>query len=142
MGDSPGCRAMRSVLWLQRSMTAVIDTELRNGFGLRLIEYEILQQLQGAEAGTSLLSEVARGLFVHATTVSIATERLAARNLVLRHGHPSDRRATLVTITEDGLQVADAATAALAEVGCGLSGLTDDQVASLAEVAAVRTARD
>lgn len=123
-------------------MTAVIDAELKNGFGLRLIDYEILQQLQGAEAGTSLLSEVARGLGVHATTVSIATERLAARNLVARHGHPSDRRATLVTITDDGRQVADAATAALDGVDCGLSGLTADQVASLAEVAAARVARD
>lgn len=117
-------------------MTAVIDTELKNGFRLRLIEYEILQQLQEAEGGTSLLSEVARGLVVHATTVSIATERLAARDLVVRHGHPSDRRATLVTITDDGRAVADAATAALTEVGCGLRGLTDDQLASLADVAA------
>jgi DNA-binding MarR family transcriptional regulator len=123
-------------------MTAVIEAQLKNGFGLRLIEYEILQQLQVAEAGTSLLGEVARGLFVHATTVSIATERLAARNLVERHGHPSDRRATLVTITDDGREVADAATAALDEVGCGLSGLTADQLASLADVAAVRASRD
>lgn len=119
-------------------MTAVIDTELRSGFRLRLIEYEILQQLDAAEAGTSLLSEVARALFVHGTTVSIATERLAARDLVVRHGHPSDRRATLVTITDDGRAVADAATTRLAEVGCGLDGLTAEQLASLADVTAVR----
>ena len=137
MADS---HAMRSVLRLHRSMTAVLDTELKNGFRLRLIDYEILQQLQAATSGTCLLSELARDLSVHATTVSTATERLAQRDLVLRRGHPTDRRATLVTITDDGRGVSDAATAALARVGFGLTGLTEAQRMSLAQVARVSSA--
>lgn len=126
-------RAMRSVLLLHRAMTAVLDTELKNGFGLRLIDYEILQQLQSlGGAGTCLLSELARELSVHATTVSIGTERLALRGLVRRRAHPTDRRAVVVTITDDGLELTDSVTAALAEVGFGLANLTDAQRETLA----------
>lgn len=118
---------MRSVLLLHRAMTAVLDIELKNGFGLRLIDYEILQQLQSLGAGTSLLSELARELSVHATTVSIGTERLALRGLVRRRAHPTDRRAVVVTITDEGRGLTETVTAALAEVGFGLANLTDAQ---------------
>ncbi|TFV56841.1 MarR family transcriptional regulator [Mycobacterium sp. PS03-16] len=134
MAESPGWRAMRSVLWLYRSMTAVVDQELKDGFGLRLIDYQILKQLQLAEGGTCLLGEVARGLVVHATTVSVATERLADRELVTRHAHPTDRRATLVSITDAGREMADEATTALAAADFGLAGLTADQLAALSDV--------
>lgn len=91
---------------------------------MRLIDFQILKQLQSTDTGTWLLGEVARELFVHATTVSIATERLAGRDLVLRRAHPTDRRATLVSITDEGRTLAEAATAALAAAGFGLAGLT------------------
>lgn len=118
---------MRSVLLLHRAMTAVLDIELKNGFDLRLIDYEILQQLQSLGAGTCLLSELARELSVHATTVSIATERMVLRGLVQRRVHPTDRRAVVVTITDDGRELSEAVTAALAQVGFGLANLTDAQ---------------
>lgn len=143
MAESPGWRAMRSVLWLYRSMTAVVDQELKNGFGLRLIDYQILKQLQIAEGGTCLLGEIARGLVVHATTVSVATERLADRGLVTRSAHPTDRRATLVSITDAGRETADAATTALAAADFGLAGLTAEQLAALSDVVThARGARD
>ena len=141
MAEPAGWQAMRSVLVLCRSMSAVVDQDLKDEFGLRLIDFQILKQLQSAENGTSLLGEVARELFVHATTVSIATERLSHRNLVVRRAHPTDRRATLVGITDEGRELADAATVTLAAAEFGLAGLTADQLAALCEVSAARTAR-
>jgi DNA-binding MarR family transcriptional regulator len=140
MAEPAGWQAMRSVLVLCRSMAAVVDQELK-GFGLRLIDFQILKQLESTESGTSPLGEVARDLFVHATTVSIATERLAQRNLVVRRAHPTDRRATLVSITDEGREVADAASATLAVAEFGLAGLTAAQLAVLGEAGATRTAR-
>ncbi|MBO0677845.1 MarR family transcriptional regulator [Mycolicibacterium sp. S2-37] len=128
-------RAMRSVIRLHRHMTAVLDTELKNGFGLRLIEYEILQQLCSLGAGTCLLSELARRLSVHATTVSIAIDRLAPRDLVQRRTHPTDRRAVMVTITDAGRELTDAVTAALAKIDFGLADLTDAQRETLSGLA-------
>ncbi|MDO3637012.1 MarR family winged helix-turn-helix transcriptional regulator [Mycolicibacterium arseniciresistens] len=101
-------------------MTAVVDQQLKSGFALRLIDYEILKELQHAD-GVRLLGEVARRLSVHATTVSIACDRLAERGLLTRQRHPTDRRATLVTITGEGRAVAEGATAALCSVGFGVT---------------------
>ncbi|KUI36520.1 MarR family transcriptional regulator [Mycobacterium sp. IS-1496] len=131
MAEPAGWQAMRSVLLLCRSMTAVVDQELKDGFRLRLIDFQLLKQLQSTDTGTCLLGEVARELFVHATTVSIATERLTERELVVRHPHPTDRRATLVSITDEGRTLTDAATATLAAAQFGLAGLTPDQLAAL-----------
>ncbi|MGE2715625.1 MarR family winged helix-turn-helix transcriptional regulator [Mycolicibacterium litorale] len=141
MAEPAGWQAMRSVLVLCRSMTAVVDQDLKDEFALRLIDFQILKQLQSAQTGTSLLGEVARELFVHATTVSIATERLAQRGLVVRRAHPTDRRATLVSITDEGRELADAATLTLAAAQFGLAGLTPDQLTALTDVGAARTTR-
>jgi DNA-binding MarR family transcriptional regulator len=141
MAEPAGWQAMRSVLVLCRSMTAVVDQDLRDEFELRLIDFQILKQLQTTENGTSLLGEVARDLFVHATTVSIATERLSHRNLVVRRAHPTDRRATLVSITGEGRELVEAAMATLAVAEFGLAGLTAAQLAVLCEAGATRTAR-
>lgn len=141
MAEPAGWQAMRSVLVLCRSMTAVVDQDLRDGFGLRLIDFQILKHLQSAQNGTSPLGEVARDLVVHATTVSIATERLRGRDLVVRRAHPTDRRATLVSITAEGCDLADSATATLAAAEFGLAGLTPAQLAVLGELGVTRTAR-
>jgi DNA-binding MarR family transcriptional regulator len=141
MAEPAGWQAMRSVLVLCRSMTAAVDQKLKDDFGLRVIDFQILKQLQSASSGTCLLGEVARELVVHATTVSIATERLSHRNLVERHAHPTDRRATLVSITGEGRELAEAATAALAAAEFGLAGLTPAQLAALGGVDTARTAR-
>jgi DNA-binding MarR family transcriptional regulator len=136
----PGFLAMSSVLWLHRSMRAVVDDELKISCRLRLIDYQILKALHNTDAGTHLLSEVARQLLEHATTVSIASDRLAERDLVTRQAHPTDRRATLVIITEEGRKVADAATDALSRVNFGLTNMTPAQAKALTDIiAGVRT---
>jgi DNA-binding MarR family transcriptional regulator len=143
MAEPAGWQAMRSVLLLCRSMSAVVDQELKDGFRLRVIDFQILKQLQATDSGTCPLGEVARELFVHTTTVSNATARLAARDLVLRHAHPTDRRATLVSITDEGRALTEAATVALEAAEFGLAGLTADQLAALSHVESyTRTARE
>jgi DNA-binding MarR family transcriptional regulator len=127
---------MTSVLRLHRSMRAVVDDELKLVVRLRLIDYQILKALQGTDAATHLLGEVARELLVHATTVSNAVDRLAARSLVTRRAHPTDRRAALVSITDDGQRLADVATDALNRVNFGLADLTPGQAEALIDIIA------
>jgi DNA-binding MarR family transcriptional regulator len=133
--------AMRAVLRLHRSMTDAVDAVLKPGFHLRLIDYEVLTAL-GAAPTERLLSAVARELGVHATTVSIAIDRLLAMELVTRAMSPRDRRASLVRITDAGREVAASATSALAEVDFGLSGLDDDEIGALVDtIGRIRHAR-
>ncbi len=123
--------AMTSLLRLHHLMTSALDHQLRTEFAISLTDYQILKALQLSETGTWLLSRLAWHLMVHATTVTLAAERLETKRLVERHAHPRDRRATLVTITDDGRDVTDGATAALSRMEFGLPGLTSSQARSL-----------
>ncbi|RZL85041.1 MAG: MarR family transcriptional regulator [Rhodococcus sp. (in: high G+C Gram-positive bacteria)] len=127
---------MSSVLRLHQLMTSVLERELKKGFEMSLTDYLMLKTLQLSDTGTRLLSRVAWHLLVHATTVTIATDRLEARGLLTRQAHPNDRRATLVTITDEGRALVDEATAALSVVDFGLPGLTQDQAEALVEIVA------
>ncbi|MFF2028310.1 MarR family winged helix-turn-helix transcriptional regulator, partial [Streptomyces sp. NPDC058171] len=61
---------------------------------------------------------------------------LEARGLLTRQAHPKDRRATLVTITNEGRTLVDEATAALSMADFGLPGLTPDQAEALVAIVA------
>ena len=136
--------AMRSIMRLQQHMTSVLEHELKEHFEMNLTDYLMLKTLQMSDEGTRLLSRVAWHLLVHATTVTIATDRLEARGLLYRHAHPRDRRATCVTITEQGKAVVDSATEMLGRCGFGMPGLDADTARVLVELLAPvrRTAGD
>ncbi|HEX2286586.1 MAG TPA: MarR family transcriptional regulator [Mycobacterium sp.] len=136
MTEPSGRVALRSVLRLHHVATSIVDAELKDGFRLRLIDYLTLTALQTSDVGAVALGQLARQLDVHATTISIAVERMESRRLVRRRIDPHDRRATLVTITDDGLALADAATAALERVNFGLPGLSAIQARSLVNLIA------
>jgi DNA-binding MarR family transcriptional regulator len=137
--DPTGFLAMTSVLRLHQLMTTSIDHCLRSEVNLSLTDYQILKALQLSETGTWLLSRMAWHLMVHATTVKLAVERLESKQLVKRVSHPSDRRATLVSVTEQGRKLAGRATEALARIDYGLPGLSASQARAMtAAIARVR----
>jgi DNA-binding MarR family transcriptional regulator len=113
--------AMSSVLRFQRLMVDSVETALRPS-KLNLTDYMLLMTLQLSETGTRLISQLARNLLVHATTATLATDRLENRGLIARSPHPTDRRATQVSITPTGRQLATLATDALRDVDFGLAG--------------------
>jgi DNA-binding MarR family transcriptional regulator len=131
MTELPGHRAMSAVLRVHQLMMSIVDTELRDGVGLKPVEYFALMALQTSDGGTESLGWVARQLGVHATTVTVATDHLEEMGLVSRKADPQDRRATLVSITNTGRTRADAATEALKPANFGLPGLTAAQTRSL-----------
>jgi DNA-binding MarR family transcriptional regulator len=64
---------------------------------------------------------------------------LETKQLVKRHSHPHDRRATLVTISEQGRALADDATRSLSRLDFGLPDLAPSQARALsATIARVR----
>src|SRR5690606_40003864 len=68
-----------------------------------------------------------RSLQLHPTSVTNIVDRLEADGLVKRVPHPSDRRATLVEITEPGRQRLQAATEAVTSIDFGLKGLRSEE---------------
>ncbi|MFN2538766.1 MAG: MarR family winged helix-turn-helix transcriptional regulator [Mycobacteriales bacterium] len=127
--------AMSSVLRFHRLMTEAIDEELKK-HKLNLTDYMLLMTLQLSETGTRLISKLARNLLVHATTATLATDRLEARGLLQRAPHPTDRRATLVSITDEGRQLVQDASRGLESFEYGLAGTSKSDRAELVEVLA------
>lgn len=127
--------AMSSVLRFHRLMTEAVEEELKK-HKLNLTDYMLLMTLQLSETGTRLISKLARNLLVHATTATLATDRLEARGLLQRNPHPTDRRATLVSITDEGRSLVQAASHALTAFDFGLAGTSKADRAELVEVLA------
>ena len=137
-GDEQRFLAMTSLLRYQRIVTDAVDSELKT-HGLNMTDYLLLMTLQLSETGTRLISSLARNLLVHATTATLATDRLEQRDMLARSPHPTDRRATCVTITELGRETANNATRALTAIDFGMTGSTAKDVAQLrAAVKAMR----
>ncbi|NMH98233.1 MarR family winged helix-turn-helix transcriptional regulator [Pseudonocardia acidicola] len=127
LGDGSPFLAMSSTLRFHRIMVDRIEPRLR-AHELNLTDYMLLMTLLLSNSGTRLISHLARSLLVHATTATLATDRLARRGLITREAHPDDRRATLVTITEAGRALACDATDTLRTIGFGV-GEGDDEEA-------------
>ena len=119
LGDGSPFLAMSSTLRFHRIMIDRVEPRLR-AHKLNLTDYMMLMTLLLSESGTRLISHLARSLLVHATTATLATDRLARRGLIVREAHPADRRATLVSITAQGRALASEATDDLREIGFGV----------------------
>ena len=82
-------------------------------------------------------------LMVHPASVTNAVDRLAAAGLVRRVAHPTDRRAVLGAITDDGRELVARATKVLAAIRFGMEDLPDSECDRLTDaVTALRTGVD
>lgn len=125
--------ALTSLMRLQRIVAEQVEAEVKK-HGLNMTDYLMLMTLQLSESGTRLISSLARNLLVHATTATLATDRLESRDLLKRSPHPTDRRATCVTITDQGREIVNKATRALSEAEFGMTGSTPEMVQDLMKV--------
>jgi DNA-binding MarR family transcriptional regulator len=125
--------AMSSMLRYYRLIVETVEDRLRP-YNLNLTDYMLLMTLQLSETGTRLISQLARSLVVHATTATLATDRMESRGMIQRNPHPTDRRATLVSITKQGRQLVTDAIDALRETEFGLVGSTVEDQRELSDL--------
>lgn len=129
-GDEQRFLALTSLLRFERLVVDAVDTELKK-HGLNLTDYLLLMTLQLSETGTRLISRLARNLLIHATTATLATDRLEKRELLFRSPHPTDRRATCVTISDSGRKVLHEATRDLTALGFGMGNSNPADISRL-----------
>jgi DNA-binding MarR family transcriptional regulator len=129
-GDEQRFLTLTSLLRYQRIVADSVDSELK-AHGLNMTDYLLLMTLQLSETGTRLISSLARNLLVHATTATLATDRLEQRKMLQRSPHPTDRRATCVTITAAGRRTVNNATRSLTGVDFGMRGSSAEEIAQL-----------
>ena len=130
IGPARTMAAVTNVMRVQQILQSAVDAALRP-HGLTFARYEALVLLVFSRQGTLPMNVMGQRLQLHPTSVTNIVDRLQADRLVERSGHPTDRRTTLVTITESGRQRQKAATVALTDVDFGFVGLDSAQTEQL-----------
>ncbi|HET9257404.1 MAG TPA: MarR family transcriptional regulator [Pseudonocardiaceae bacterium] len=130
IGPSGIMAAVTSVMRVQQILQSAVDAALRP-HGLTFARYEALVLLVFSRQGTLPMNVMGQRLQLHPTSVTNIVDRLQANRLVERSSHPTDRRTTLVTITEAGRQRQKVATEAITEVEFGFAGLDEAETAQL-----------
>jgi DNA-binding MarR family transcriptional regulator len=96
-----GMAAITAVMRTQQILLARIETVLK-GFDLTFSRFELLTLLSFSRTGALPMAKASERLQVHPTSVTNAVDRLEAAGLVRRVAHPTDGRATLVEVTDEG----------------------------------------
>lgn len=132
-----GMEAVTSVMRAHQIMLARVETELKQ-FGLTFARFELLRLLAFSRSGALPISKASDLLQVHVSSATSAVARLVDAGLAERRPHPTDRRTTLVAITDPGRDLVEKATTALNGVFADIGLPTE---ASRALVDAIRTLR-
>lgn len=135
VGSATSMAAVTSVMRVQQIIQSAVDAALKP-HGLTFARYEALVLLYFSRKGALPMRVMGERLQLHPTSVTNIVDRLESDGLVRRTPHPTDRRTTLVEITDDGLQRRESATAAVVDVNLGLKGLTDRQTEQLTDLLA------
>ena len=128
-----GMAAVTSVMRAHQIMLSRVERVLKP-HGLTFARYEMLMLLMFTRSGALPMAKASARLQVHPTSVTNVVDRLEAVGLVKRQAHPSDRRTTLVEITDAGRTLALAATEELNAQVFAQPGIDDQAVAGLADV--------
>ncbi len=132
---SSGMAAITSVMRAQQIYMARVEAVLRP-LGITFARYETMMLLYFSRRGALPMGVIGSRLQVHQTSVTNAVDRLEAAELVKRTPHPSDRRATIVEITEAGRILALKATEALNTEVFSHPGLGQGDMAELVAILA------
>lgn len=128
-----GMAAVTSVVRVQQILLQRIDAALRP-LDLTFARYEILMLLSFSKQGALPMTRMGTLLQVHPTSVTSAVDRLERQGYVQRRPHPSDRRAVLASITDEGRRQALEATRILNRDVFEQLGLAEDRTEQLTGV--------
>lgn len=130
-----GMAAVTSLVRAQQIVMARVDEALRPS-GLTFSRYELLMLLNFSKTGALPMAVASARLQVHPTSVTNTVDRLEAAQLVKRVPHPSDRRATLIEITDAGRDSVAEATIALNRQVFANAGLPPERLHLLLQLLA------
>ena len=114
--------AVTNVMRVQKILQASVDERLKP-HGLSFARYEALVLLSFSQRGSLPMRMMGERLQLHPTSITNIVDRLEADGLARRLPHPSDRRTTLVELTDAGRERLAAATIAVTAADFGFVGL-------------------
>lgn len=133
VGPSGTMAAVTGVMRVQQIIQSAVDGALKP-HGLTFARYEALVLLSFSRRASLPMRVMGERLQLHPTSVTNIVDRLEKDGLVKRVPHPTDRRTTLVEITEEGRARHAVATTAVTAIDFGLVGLTPKQTDLLTDL--------
>ncbi|TVT48366.1 MarR family transcriptional regulator [Amycolatopsis rhizosphaerae] len=133
IGPSGTMAAVTGLMRVQQIIQSAVDTALKP-HGLTFARYEALVLLSFSRRASLPMRVMGERLQLHPTSVTNIVDRLERDGLVKRVPHPTDRRTTLVEITEEGRARHAEATKAVTTIDFGLVGLTPNQTVQLIDL--------
>jgi DNA-binding MarR family transcriptional regulator len=130
IGASQSMEAVTNVMRVQQILQAAVDERLKP-HGLTFARYEALVLLSFSKRGSLPMRMMGERLQLHPTSITNIVDRLEADGLARRLPHPSDRRTTLVELTESGRDRLTAATQAVMVADFGFVGLESGELVQL-----------
>jgi DNA-binding MarR family transcriptional regulator len=125
-----GMAVITALVRTQQILLGRIESVLK-GFDLTFARFEMLTLLSFTRTGALPMAKASERLQVHPTSVTNVVDRLEKAGLVRRVAHPTDGRATLIEITEEGKARALAAARELNAVVFAQSGFADEELQDL-----------
>jgi DNA-binding MarR family transcriptional regulator len=122
--------AATSIMRAQQIVQTRVEDVLRP-FDLTFARYEALVLLGFTRRGALPMGKMGERLMIHPTSVTNIVDRLEAQGFVRRRPHQTDRRTTLVEITEGGRQITERATKEVIASAFGLGALSEREVDQL-----------
>lgn len=126
IGPSTAMSAVTNVMRVQQILLASVDDSLKP-HGLSFARYEALVLLSFSKRGSLPMRMMGERLQLHPTSITNIVDRLEADGLARRLPHPSDRRTTLVELTEQGRERLTSATEAVTKAEFGFVGLDEQE---------------
>ncbi len=130
IGPNTAMAAVTNIMRVQQILQASVDEALKPQ-GLTFARYEALVLLSFSKRGSLPMRMMGERLQLHPTSITNIVDRLEYDGLARRLPHPSDRRTTLVQLTETGLARLAEATKAVTGANFGLFGLAEEESAQL-----------
>jgi len=131
--------AVTSVMRVQQMLIGEIDRVLKP-YGLTFASYEALRLLAFTRSGELPMGKIGERLMVHPASVTNTVDKLERAGMVRRRPAAEDRRRVLATITPDGRELVEKATAALNAADFALDGV--DKATAMALTALLRKVRE
>jgi DNA-binding MarR family transcriptional regulator len=116
-------------------MTKLADeniSELLRSHQITFPRFTALARLYWTDRPGVPLGEIAQFLLVHPTSITSVVDRLERDGLAVRSPHPTDRRATLASITPKCRELIRKMTPQLIEQGWGFRQVSRDKLVKLA----------
>ena len=129
----PSMSAVTSVMRVQQVLMSRLNETLKP-HGLTFPRYEALMLLYLSRRGSLPLGKMGTRLQVHRTSVTNLVDGLERSGLATRSPHPTDRRTTLATLTDQGRTTAEAATEALNAMEFGTAPLRQKELDELTAI--------